>query len=145
MNFEVRRVTAADVRPLRQQVLRPQLTVADVVWKCDDDPSAAHFAAVHKGEIIGVASVSIEPRPEDPPATWRLRGMATDPAWQRKGVGAQVMAACIVHIKEQGGARLWCNGRTKVFGFYRNFGFKTVGEEYVTVSGPHYVMVTDLA
>lgn len=145
MNFEIRRVPAADVRPLRQQVLRPQLTVADVVWTCDNDPTAAHFAAVHERQIIGVASISVEPRADDPPATWRLRGMATDPTWQGRGVGAQVLSACFAHIKEQGGVRLWCNGRTKVFGFYQKFGFRTVGEEYVTVSGPHYIMVTDLA
>lgn len=143
MTFAVRRVAAADVYPLRQKVLRPQLTVADVVWTGDNDPSAAHFAAFNEGQIVGVASITIDPRPGDPPATWRLRGMATDPAWQGKGVGTQVLAAGIAHIKKQGGVRLWCNGRTKVFGFYRNFGFRTEGEEFITISGPHYVMVTD--
>lgn len=145
MGLTVKMVNPADVYPLRHRVLRPHQTLAECVWAQDTDPDTAHFAAELDGQIVGVASIAICPREKDPPNTWRLRGMATVPELQSKGIGAAVLAACLDHAKSKGGALLWCNARTTALAFYRRHGFKTVGDEFeISGIGPHYVMVHPL-
>jgi predicted GNAT family N-acyltransferase len=142
---KIRQVSASEVYPLRHKVLRPKQTLADCVWAQDTDPDTAHFAAEHNGQIIGIASLAICPRDGDPPNTWRLRGMATEPSCQGQGIGAQVLAACLDHARRQGSSLMWCNARTSALAFYRKHGFETVGEEFETKGvGPHYVMVRTL-
>jgi len=141
----VKRVSAEDVYPLRHRVLRPNQTLADCVWAQDKDSETAHFGAEHDGQIVGIASIAISPREADPPNTWRLRGMATTPELQGRGVGAKVLQACLAHAKSRGGALLWCNARTTALEFYQSHGFETVGEEFdIKGIGPHYVMVHPL-
>lgn len=143
--IRIRRVSAAKVYPLRHKVLRPNRTLADCVFLQDNDPETAHFAAEHEGEIIGIASVALNPREGDPENTWRLRGMATAPEWQGQGIGAQVLAACLEHARAQGSSLMWCNARTSALEFYRKHGFETVGEEFdIKGIGPHYVMIRRL-
>lgn len=141
----IKQVPATDVHPLRHRVLRPHQTLADCVWAQDNDPDTAHFAAESDGRIVGIASIAICPREGDPPNTWRLRGMATVPELQGQGIGEQVLSSCLDHAKRQGGALMWCNARTGALGFYRKYGFETVGEEFdVKGVGPHYVMIRRL-
>ncbi len=138
----IRKVPAENVYPLRHKVLRPNQMLADCVWAQDEDSNTVHFAAEHEGQIIGIASIAICPREGDPPNTWRLRGMATEPAWQGRGIGSQVLAACLDHARTKGSSLMWCNARTSALAFYRKHGFETAGEEFETRGvGPHYVMV----
>ncbi len=143
--IRVRRVTPEEVYPLRHRVLRPHQTLAECVWAQDTEPDTAHFGAELDGRIVGVASIAICPRDGDPPNTWRLRGMATVPELQSRGIGAQVLAACLEHARTHHGALLWCNARTTALKFYRRHGFEMVGEEFdIKGIGPHYVMVHPL-
>ncbi|HWO57747.1 MAG TPA: GNAT family N-acetyltransferase [bacterium] len=140
--IQVRIVPAQVIYPLRHKVLRPGRPFADCIWAQDDEPTTAHFAAFRHGEVVGVASMAICPRADDPPNTWRLRGMATDPARQGQGIGALVLSACIEHVRAKDGALIWCNARTRAVPFYRKHGFVTVGDEFeIPGVGPHYVMV----
>lgn len=141
----IRTVPASDVYPLRHKVLRPNQTLADCVWAQDNDPDTVHFAADSDGQIIGIASIAICPRESDPPNTWRLRGMATEPDRRAQGIATQVLTACLDHAKSKGGAIMWCNARTSAVEFYRRHGFETVGDEFETRGiGPHYVMIREL-
>lgn len=141
----IRRVSAEDVYPLRHRVLRPNQTQSDCIWTQDKDSETVHFGAELNGQIVGIASIAISPREADPPNTWRLRGMATLPELQGRGVGAKVLQACLAHAKSRGGALMWCNARTTALEFYRRHGFETVGEEFdIEGIGPHYVMVHPL-
>lgn len=144
-DIAVRQVTAADVYPLRNKVLRPNQALSACVWAQDAEPDTAHFAAVLNSQIVGIASIAICPRDGDPPNTWRLRGMATAPELQGQGIGAKVLAKCLEHAKSRGGASIWCNARTSALEFYRKYGFETVGGEFETPGiGPHFVMVRRL-
>ena len=143
----VEEVPAASTRPLRHAVLRPNQPMDACIYPGDDDPKSTHFAAYQgasPGEesIVGVASLyaqGLDEQPED--GSWRLRGMATREQVRGKGYGSALAEACIRHVREQGGYRLWCNGRTTVLGFYSRFGFAPRGEEFdIPGLGPHYVM-----
>jgi ribosomal protein S18 acetylase RimI-like enzyme len=136
---EIRVVWAADTAPLRQQVLRPYLTVEQVVEESDDAPSIA----VYDGErVVACASVREEPMPDDPRAgDWRLRGMASAPDVRGQGHGAAALTYALDYARERGGQRVWCNARKGAVGFYERYGFTTIGEEFdVGVIGPHYLM-----
>ncbi len=139
--MEVRSITAADTRPLRQAVLRPHQTIDELVFPGEEDPVAGHLGVFDDEELIGVVSIFPEPREAGDDGGWRIRGMATAPAWRRRGVGAALLTAALAHVVAAGGTSVWCSARTPAVGFYERFGFGTVGDEYdVPDIGPHYLM-----
>ena len=70
---------------------------------------------------------------------YRLRGMATEPAKQRKGFGAMILHGAIDHLKNETDVEiLWCNARVTAFGFYEKMGFSILGEVFdIPNLGPH--------
>jgi GNAT superfamily N-acetyltransferase len=143
----VEKVAAAVTFPLRQRVLRPHETLAQLALPGDDDADAGHFAACDDGEVVGTASVRHEPPPWDEGdlTAWRLRGMATDDARRSQGIGAAVLAAVIGHVESHGGGLLWCNARIPASRFYERAGFVTRGDPWDDpVIGPHVQMVCSI-
>jgi GNAT superfamily N-acetyltransferase len=137
---DIRVISAAETRPLRQALLRPHQRLDELVYRGDDDPLALHAGAFHQERLVGVATVSPNPCPRASFASpWQLEGMATVPEVRGLGYGRALIKRCLAHIAAHGGATLWCNGRTSAGGFYTNLGFQTVGDEFVTATGPHYV------
>jgi predicted cupin superfamily sugar epimerase len=143
LDVEIRPITAEETRPLRQQVLRPQQRVDELVFGCDGHPDALHLGAFHRGWLIGITSVAPEPMPglAAGAGVWQMRGMAVLPGAQGQGVGRQIVEACLVHLRARGARRLWFNARTSARLFYERLGCETVGGEFdVPTVGPHYVM-----
>ncbi len=139
----IRRVGAADIRPLRHLVLRPAQPFDQTVYAGDDDPATVHFGAFAGDRLVGAASLYREDRPGDggPVTGWRLRGMATDAGVRGAGFGAALLAGCVEHVAGAGGTELWCNARMAAVGFYRRAGFEVVSEEFdVPGIGAHVVM-----
>jgi GNAT superfamily N-acetyltransferase len=146
----IRRVDATVTFPLRQKVLRPHETLAELAVPGDGDPDNGHFAAVDgDGEVVGTASVRREPPPWEEAMSrpgWRLRGMATAEGRRSQGIGAAVLAAAIAHVARHGGGLLWCNARVPAVEFYRRAGFSTRGTQWEDPDvGPHVVMTRDVA
>jgi GNAT superfamily N-acetyltransferase len=146
-DHDIRPIRAGDTRPLRHQVLRPHQPPEALVYPGDDHPLALHVGAFDGNDLVGIASVAPEAYgPEPGVAAWRLRGMAILPRAQRRGYGAALLQACVEHIRAQGGALLWCNGRTSALPFYRALGFVPQGEEFLDpATGPHYVCIRRLS
>lgn len=140
--LEVKRVKAAEVRPLRRAVLRPHQRPEELVYPDDDGPDTLHTAGYLDGLLVATASVYREPPPGGPDTNgWRLRGMAVLPEYRGKGYGAQLLEACIAHALERGGTQMWCNARSTAAGFYRALGFEAKGEEFdLPGIGAHYLM-----
>lgn len=144
---DVRIISAAQTRPMRQQVLRPGLTLDQLVYPGDDDDETRHFGAFLVDRIVGIASVYRRPMPErGDAADWQLRGMASLPELRGTGVGAAVLLATIDYVAAQGGRRYWCHARTGAKGFYRKHGFITQGGVYdIPGVGPHVLMCREIA
>ncbi|MCA1825164.1 MAG: GNAT family N-acetyltransferase [Mycobacteriales bacterium] len=138
----VRAVTAEDTRPLRQRVLRPHQTLADLAHS--DDVSATYFAAYDEsGRLVACASVRPEPFPgESESASWRLRGMASEPDVRGQGYGAAVLAAVVAHARAQGAAEVWCTARVTARDFYGRHGFVPASDVWADPAyvGPHLHM-----
>jgi len=155
VDVDVELIPAGASYPLRHAVLRAHQGIEDVPFEQDDEPGTATFGAVERGSgaVVGVATVFRERAPFDPaeagvPAgtgseasTWQLRGMATRPDLQGRGIGSAVLGAIFDHVAAEGGDLLWCNARVSAVAFYERAGFRTWGEEWVEPAhGPHVVM-----
>ena len=142
----IRVIDAEQARPLRHRVLRPEQPIEACIYETDSDPASAHFGAVHEGVLVGIASIYPQ-APEGPRdlSQWRLRGMATLEEVRGEGFGAALLETCIRHARDQGGLRMWCNGRTTVADFYGRFGFQVVSEVFdLPGIGPHVRMAREL-
>ncbi len=128
----VRRITAAETRPLRRAILRPHQQEHELVYPGDDATTSLHVGFFDGAALLGVASLYCQ-SPEgaaDDLGEWRLRGMAVVPAARRRGVGAALVAACEAHARAHGGTRLWFNARIDALPFYFSLGYEAVGEPY---------------
>src|SRR5260221_14584947 len=97
--YVIRRVAAAETRPLRQEVLRPHQRLDEVGFTGDDVPGAAHFGAFVSGGGQMVATATVHPDE----GGWRLRGMATRDGFRGRGLGGALVAACLRHALDSGG------------------------------------------
>jgi GNAT superfamily N-acetyltransferase len=143
----LRRITAAEARPLRQRILRPHQRVEDVGFPHDEDDDTVHLGAFVDGTLVGIATVHREPFPGTKDArAWRLRGMATEPEVRGQGCGSKLVAGCVEHAKQHGASRFWCTARESAKRFYDVLGFATLGDKFeIPDVGPHYVMELPLA
>jgi GNAT superfamily N-acetyltransferase len=146
MPHNIRPITAAEARPLRQRVLRPHQRIEELIYAGDDHPLGLHAGAFRAGQLIGIASIAPEACPAAPGRSgWRLRGMAALPEVQRRGYGAALLDVCVAHMIRHGGEVLWCNGRTTAMAFYRAQGFAPYGDEFESPgTGPHYIFWRDV-
>ena len=142
--FRIDRVPAEVTYPLRQRVLRAGRPLPSAALAGDDNPVTGSFAARDpSGEVVGTATIRLEPCPwrPDEPRAWRLRGMATAEEWRGQGVGAQLLRATIAHVALEGGGLIWCTARTPARRFYEREGFMVEGDEWIDPEiGPHFEM-----
>lgn len=137
-------VTAARVLPLRHAVLRPGRPEVEARYDADDAPTTVHVAALEADGTVVACGTFFPEMLDDEPA-WRLRGMATDPAYRGRGLGSAVLRAGIEHVRREQGQVLWCNARRRALSLYQRAGFETMGEEFeVPGIGPHYRAVLRL-
>jgi len=130
-------------RGLRHDLLRPHQEPWEIVFDGDDAPDTLHVGAFDAESLVGIASVMREAPPwaRDDDRAWRLRGMATQPEVRGRGYGGALLERCLAHALDHGGALAWCSARVPAAGFYRRYGFETVGEVYdVAPIGPHVLM-----
>ncbi len=140
-------VGPADVRPLRQRVLRPHQRAAELVFPGDLEAEALHLAARlgEGGRIVGVASWLPE-GPDLPELAAarrpvRLRGMATAPELRGTGIGAALLEEGATRLAATGVDLVWCQARVAARGFYERHGFAAHGEPFeLPEIGPHVVM-----
>jgi GNAT superfamily N-acetyltransferase len=137
--FRVAAVALEATRPLRQAVLRPHQTLAELAAGEADDAIA--LGAFDADELIAVGLVA----PDGPPGSWRVRGMATAAHARGRGAGTAVLAELLGHAREQGALRVWCNARTPARALYERAGLRVVSDEFeLPQIGPHVRMEKDL-
>jgi GNAT superfamily N-acetyltransferase len=147
MKVACRLLEPPDVLPLRSAVLRPGWRPEDCVYTNDYMPRTFHAGAVDpEGNVVGIVSFHEELyAPQADLAALRFQGMAVDSALQGQGIGSQLLSWALDHARRLGRYDLvWCNARTPALDFYRRLGFESVGEEFITDWGPHYLMYCHL-
>jgi ribosomal protein S18 acetylase RimI-like enzyme len=122
-------------RLLRQQVLRPHQTVDELA--AHERPGAFAAGVFQGEELVAVGLIGAEGEPGE----WRIRGMATDPAFRGRGAGSAILDALLDHARAQGATAVWANVRTPARTLYERAGFQVTSEEFeLPQIGPHVVM-----
>lgn len=143
--MQVSEVTAADVYPLRREVLRQGRADASVEFPTDD--RGFHLAVRDgAGVVVGIATFFPSPCVRRPGrVAWQLRGMAVAPSWQGKGVGVALLDEAVSRLRALGAEVLWADARDTALGFYERAGWVVEGDGYVTAIGlPHHMAILEL-
>jgi GNAT superfamily N-acetyltransferase len=141
VNLTITPLSATALRPLRRRVLRPHQTLDELEYPGENHPDAGHLGALLDGRVVGAVTVVPEAREGADPRWWRLRGMATDPDLQGRGIGTRLVAAARGHVAAHGGTGIWCHARSPAAPFYVRQGFVQTGEEWEEpLMGPHVAM-----
>ena len=140
----IRPADASELVDLRYAVLRAGYPRESATFAVDDDETTLHAGAFAGDRNVGCATMMREPR-EGRPA-YRLRGMAVDPAFHRRGIGRLLLQLLESRVLESGYTTLlWCNARTPAVPFYKSMGWKVVSEEFdIPTAGPHFVMIKEM-
>jgi GNAT superfamily N-acetyltransferase len=122
-------VKAADVRPLRREVLRPGQPDDASTYEGDDESRTLHAVFKDGATIVGVVSLFHDPIGDVGSEVWRVRGMAVHPDRQRQGFGTRLMSAVQAVVEKRGGG-VWANVRLDALAFYSARGFVVVSDEF---------------
>ena len=130
----------------RHQILRAGQPRSSCYYPEDAYKHTVHFAAKLNDHVIGCASVYKESHPDfSLRQSWRLRGMAVLSVFQRQNIGSQLLDTCINHAIKNKGDIIWCNARLDAVKFYKQAGFKIIGDEFdIPDIGPHFLLAKNL-
>ncbi|RYU90156.1 GNAT family N-acetyltransferase [Mucilaginibacter terrigena] len=135
-------ITADDVLPIRNQVLREgKLTLDECRFPNDDADEAFHLGYYKDEELACIASFHPKGYEGYEGKAYQLRGMATTEQYRGKGYGNMLVNFAITYLRGQGVNYVWCNARKKAVPFYLGVGFEIISPEFeVPGIGPHHVM-----
>jgi predicted GNAT family N-acyltransferase len=135
-------ITADDVLPIRNEVLREgKLTLDECRFLNDDQDGTFHLGYYAGDELACIASFHPQTYTGFEGKAYQLRGMATTENYRGKGFGNRLVNFAITYLRGQKINYLWCNARKKAVPFYASVGFEVISAEFELHGvGPHYVM-----
>ena len=146
LQVEINKVDAEKVRTLRHSELRKGQGFSTTSYLKDCEAGTFHMACIIDEKIVTCATFypekSIKIKSEK---AYRLRGMATDSNFQRKGYASDLMKESFKELKKRDCDMVWCNARLVAVDFYKSVGFKITGELFdIAEIGPHYYMYKEI-
>ena len=140
--LEINKVDAEKIRSLRHSELRKGQDFSTTSYLKDYEEATFHMACIVDDKIVTCATFypekSIRIKSDN---AYRLRGMATDSNFQRKGYASDLMKESFKELTKRECDILWCNARLVAVDFYKSVGFKITGELFdIAGIGPHYYM-----
>src|SRR6185369_1145653 len=143
----IRNISILEARSIRREVLKPGRPESEVAYPGDESEVAQHLGIFEGDKLLGVATFLPEACPgQDEAGAWRLRGMATVPSAQGRGLGSQLLLHGVERLSGQGATVIWCYGRTSARTFYERHGFRASGDEFALPhTGAHYLFTLRLA
>jgi GNAT superfamily N-acetyltransferase len=124
---------------LRDDILRKPLGLGFTPQELDEEKDNTLIAAFEEEDILGCCMLV-----EENPQTVRLRQMAVLNDLQGKGIGRALMSFAENIARDLGYKVLAMHARKNALGFYEKMGYKVVGDEFLEVTIPHYVMEKQL-
>jgi GNAT superfamily N-acetyltransferase len=107
---------------LRHQVLWPDKPLDYV--QLPGDPDGYHYGAFQDDRLVAVISLFVEGEEA------RFRKFATDPAYQRQGIGSALLHYVLAEARRLGATHIWCDARQDSAAFYARFGLLPEGPEF---------------
>ena len=144
--MHVKIVDVDSILELRHKVLRHGKPFESCFYEEDRIASTIHLAAIVKDTIVSCATFYSEKNNDIAHKnSFRLRGMATEEKFRKKGFGKLLLKTAEKIISEKGSNNLWCNARIKAVPFYLSCGYKIFGQIFdIQDIGPHYMMYKNI-
>ncbi len=120
---------------LRYEVLRKPLGLNFADHELEKEKNDLLIVAIDSGTMLGCCILTIIDKERI-----RLRQMAVNSKFQRKGIGDALMHFAENLARDQGFTRLVMHARKTAVGFYEQSGYKINGNEFVEITLPHYLM-----
>lgn len=135
---------------MRTEVFVGEQDVAPAIEQDGRDSAALHLVAVADGVVVGTTRVLTED-PEQGPLAGRttqpvahLGRLAVLTAWRGRGIGAALVRAAEVAVRDEGVAQLYLGAQTHALGFYAGLGYQPIGEQYLEAGIAHRAMHKEL-
>ena len=146
LQVEINKVDAEKIRYLRHSELRKGQDFSTTSYLNDYEIDTFHMACIVDDKIVTCATFypekSIKIKSDN---AYRLRGMATDSNFQRKGYASGLMEESFKELKKRDCDMVWCNARLVAVDFYKSIRFKITGELFeIAGIGPHYYMYKEI-
>ena len=120
---------------LRDEMLRKPLGLGFTQEELDAEKDNMLIAAFEDEDILGCCMLV-----EEKADKVRLRQMAVLNDLQGKGIGRALMNFAENLARDRGYRTLSMHARANAVGFYEKMGYKVIGDEFIEVTIPHYVM-----
>jgi len=138
----VKYISTAETLDLRNRVLRNNAGFDKCVFPTDEIEGNFHLGCYVEDKLVSIATFFPEDYAEKGARGFRLRGMATDPAFSGKGYGADLIKFAINELRSANASYIWCHARASAVGFYEKLGFEVISGEFeVPEIGPHFIMI----
>ena len=146
LQVEINKVDAEIIRSLRHSELRKGQDFSTTSYLKDYEEDTFHMACIVDDKIVTCATFYPEKsRKIKSDHAYRLRGMATDSNFQRKGYASDLIAESFKELKKRDCDMVWCNARLVAVDFYKSVGFKIIGDLFdIAEIGPHYYMYKEI-
>ena len=144
--IEIKNIDAEEVRSLRHSELRKGQDFTTTSYLKDHNRDTFHMACIIENRAVSCATFypekSIKSQSRN---AYRLRGMATDSNFQRKGYASELIAESFKELAKRECDMVWCNARLAALDFYKSVGFKIKGDLFdIDLIGPHYYMYKEI-
>ena len=120
---------------LRDDILRKPLGLVLSPTELDQEKENMLIGAFEEEDMLGCCMLVEKDR-----ASVRLRQMAVLNDLQGKGIGRALMNFAENLARDRGYATIFMHARKNVVGFYEKMGYNKVGDEFIEITIPHYVM-----
>jgi len=142
----VKEIDASLTYDLRHRLLRPNQNFEASHYPMDFDSGNFHLGVYIEDKLICVGSFFKENHPDlDQKIQFRLRGMATEPAFQGKGAGSMLIQFAETILQKKKASIWWCNARVSAAGYYEKIGLDQLGDIFEIVPiGMHKVMMKEV-
>lgn len=119
LRVALRLVSPADTYDLRHQVLWPDKPAEYV--RLAEDADGYHYGAFEGELLVSVVSLFVTADGA------RFRKFATHPAYQRHGIGTQLLTHVMAEAVQHGARTISCDARQEATALYQRFGMQQQG------------------
>jgi predicted GNAT family N-acyltransferase len=120
---------------LRYNMLRKPLGLSFSEAELNEEKNNIHIGCFDDDKLEGCCM--LVPKDNN---TMQLRQMAVVSGLQGKGIGHVLMQFAENIARDRGYKKLIMHARKTAMGFYEKLGYKKVGNEFLEVTIPHYIM-----
>jgi predicted GNAT family N-acyltransferase len=143
VEYVVVELDPTETHPLRRAVLRNDIPGRPVTFDGDDRPGTVHLGVRDGDDLVAVSTWLLNAYGGEPAV--QLRGMATAPHLQGRGIGGMLIeAGC--RRAFQVVPLIWARARDSALQFYVRHGFVVEGEGFIdeTTRVPHHLIIKRL-